>query len=647
MSGLLSQLPTERLGRYFYPLSIGAVLIALAAVQQYLSTRFVIFGLYGLFGLVGGAAVYYRTSDTSNLSYPVINDRMHAVGVYVVTAVSLGLVALTGEPLLVVLGLGLGYALVVRQLVSSPTPGRMVPQITALFLLSPTVKYLTAGQYIGHGDLLVHTRLVEDIMLGGSLEAIASASYNQFPGLQLLSATIASLTGLSAYDGIMLAGLGAYAIVVPAVYLVALRLTDIPVLALSVAFAVTLLDDISFYVSYAFPQSLAMVMVVLLALLATIAERDAVKWPAVAGFGLVAVALSFTHHLTQLLFIPVILCATVVYALSGGTRLRDFAVSRSATLLVGAVLITTVRLLLTGFFGRLWRAGGLLVQGGLYGGYTQGLTREFGAESSTTVLSAVQWLTSAYGLYIILLLMVFSVGVVGLLRATNSPPAYTALAWTGVIGAVLVFETPLSIPSLIRIRAPWLFAFAFVVGLGIYQFRRDISSTGSLRLLFMVLIVLAAIGPLVTADNYYDLDPRETAQTSFSAAEYEQLRGTASFVDATAEPTTVFWETRLVMDRYRISEDLPRASVRDDQVRIPAGHYVYRDAWADHRLTFTAASGDEFYSNTVYMSDEWLDQRVDAGNQVYSAGGTGILWQPTERPLDNNGGLPAANSTAS
>lgn len=644
MARLLSKLSSERLGEYFFPVSIAFVIAVLFAVQQLLSLRFVIFGLYGLFGLVGGAAVYYRTNEMPDMLAPTIDERYHSLGLYIVVAVTLGVVSLTGEPLFVVVGLGLGYALVVRQLVSFPSAQSLVPQLTTLFMLSPVVKYLTAGRYFGHGDLLIHARLVEDIVQGGSVSAISFASYFEFPGLHLLATSIASLSGLSPYDGLMLTGLGAYMLVIPAVYIVAQRLTDNTVLALSIAFGTAVLDDLAFYVSYAFPQSIATVLVIVLAVLAVVSERDAVKWSAAGGFTLVALTLAYTHHLTQVLFAPVIATVATIYAVRNPDRIGSVLRSRPAGLLAVAGLISGIRIWMTGTDDRLFRAGTLLVQGGPIGGYTQGVSREFGAAAQPSqTAAAIEWLASPYGVYGILLLMVFSIGVVGLLQSDSVPTGYGAVAWAGALGAAIIFETPLSIQSLIRIRAPWLFVFAFVVGLGIYYFNRNISSTRSNQLLVVLLVVLAAVGPLVAADDYYGLDPRETSESSFSQQQVEELEATSTFLQQTDQQTTTFWQTRLAMDRRGIS-GIERARLQNEEVILPSGYFVYRTEWPQHRVTFTVGAGEGFYANTLYLSDNWLSDRVGSSNQVYSAGGTGVLWAPTERTLAT--GAPAPNETA-
>ena len=630
----------DGLSRYFFPLSIGGTIAVLTAVALYLPGRFVVYGLYGLFGLLGGATIYYRRAELPDVVqrrgdiFQWSGDgRRYGPVVYAASAIAVGVVALTDRPLFVVLGLGFGYALVVRQLLGTPDPAALVPQLTVLFVLSPLAKYLTAGRYVGHSDVLTHARLVDEVIAGGSLDAIAYASYQEFPGLHLVAGTVASLAGVSGYDGLMLVTLGAYLVVVPAVYLVASALTGDRVLALTAAFGAAVLDDLSFYVSYAFPQSLAVVLFAVLAVLAAVADRDAVTRPAVGGFVLVAVAVAYVHHLTQLFFVPVLCCVGAGYALLGDRSPRRLLRSRPVALVGVAMLVSGVRIWQTGFVGRLVEPATQVVRGGPLGGYSQGVTRAYGVGlQSTSVVSAAEWLVSPYGLYGILLLSVFSLGVVGLLRYRGSAVGYTAFAWAGVAGALLVFETPLSIPSLIRIRAPWLFVFAFVVGLGVYQLRDRLAAVHTSRLVVALLVVLAAVGPLVTADNYYGLDPRPTSQTSFSDAEYRQLEATTSFVADSDAPTTTFWLTRLVMAEGTGGEP-DRVTVRDGRIHIPPGHYVYRSSWADHKVQFTAGSGESVYSNTLYLSEAWLSQRVGTGSQVYTAGGTGVLWSPRERPL--------------
>jgi hypothetical protein len=622
-----------RLGRYFYPLTIGGVAIVLLFVLAYLPDRWAVFGLYPLLGLAGGAVVYHGTYRAEGASGYDIDVGLHRTGVYVTSALTIGAVALTNEPLLVAVGLGVGYLLFVRQLFADPTPRLMVPQVTVLFMLSPLTKYLTAGRYIGDGDVLVHTRLVEEILAGGSVAAISGTSYHDFPGLHLLSSTLGSLTGLGSYDGLMLAGLGAFTVVIPAVYLVAVRLTDDRLLALTTAVAVAILDDVSFFASYVFPQSLAIVLLLVLVVLATMAYRRAIQYRVAGVFVVVTVALALTHHLTEILALPVFAVAGLFYAARGKSYARNLVRSPPFALFAVGVAVIGVRLWQTGFLERLYPKAVTLVESGLLGGYTESVSLGFGrAVRSSSVSSALGWLLSPYGVFAILLLLLFAIGVVGFLRSRTHPAPYATVVWTGILGGVLILESPLSIKSLIRIRLPWQFVFAFVVGAGILLLCRY-AATPSRRVAVLVLLVLATAGsPLVTADDYYGLDPRPTTQTSFSDESFAELRSASVFSGATESPPAVLAQTRRVMNRFGLA-DLGRVGLRDEQLVLPAGHFLYRTEWRDHKVSFRVRGPDSLYGNSLYVSGEWLDSRVGAGNKVYTAGGTGALWSETDRPF--------------
>jgi len=628
-----SALTTDALGRSFYPAAIVSVVVVLVSVYFTVGAAFAVFGLYALFGILGGAALYYGFDDGTESSHWAIDGAAYRLGVYAAVAVTIGIVSLTGEAMAVLLGLLIGYALVVGQLLSDPVPERLVPQLTALFLLSPVTKYLTAGRYIGHGDLLFHTRVVEDLVTTGSLASIGYASYQNFPGLHVVASSVASLAGLGPHDGIMLTGLAVWAVVIPAVYLIIVRITNHPQLALCTAFALVLLDDLSFFASYVFPQSLAMAMIVMLGLLATLAVRDEIKWRIASVFAVMAGVLSVTHHLTQVLVFPVVALGIVLYAIRGREELAATVRSRPVALFGFAAAVSGFRLVQTGFIDRLLAKAGQIIGGGTMGGYTEGTVFSFGRPArSSSVGHALEWLVSPYGLYITVLLVLFSLGFVVYLRSSERPVAHRALFGCGAVAALLVFETPISIQSLIRIRFPWLFVFAFVLAIGLLQLIRY-AGRRPVGVIVLALVVATAISaPLVTADNYYDLDPRPTVQSSFTDQEIAELRALSGYVDSEERTVGGFWITEQVLERYGVN-DVHNARIADGEVMLPAGHFVYRSAWPGHKVHFTVGTGEQLYSNTLYVATAWLDRRIEQTNKVYTVGGTSLRWHPSERPF--------------
>lgn len=626
---------TIRLGQIFFPISIIICVIGILVLQMELSAVYSIYGLYPILGLSLGAVVYYFIDgDTENVRL-VIDERLYKVGVYVTIALTVAVVAITDTGIAVLVGLGVGYILVILQVFTDSDPLRLIPQITGLFLLSPVTKYLTAGFYYGHGDILTHVRLIEDVMIGGSLGAISPSIYKEFPGFHLITATVGSISGLTAYDGIMLTGIVAYAIVIPGIYLITLHFTKKSMLAFYTAFAVVILDDVSFFTSYFFPQSLATVLIILLVLLACMVSRDKIKWVVISVFAIIAITLSFTHHLTQVLFVPVFVLPATIYVFQGRKFANRLLLSRELALFVFLAVLTGYRLYTTGFIWRIHEQAMLLIRGGILGGYTQTIAFSFGTvPRSTTVVSALEWLMSPYGIYQILLVLIFSLGVVTFLRTPWPSASTVALSWTGIIAAILVFETPLSIKSLSRISYPWLFVFAFVVGLGLFQIRRRVRRNVVGPALILILVLAATMAPVVTADNYYGLDPRPTSQSAFSDQEYKELHATSGFIKGREESTTVFSRTRVTMARFRVSE-LQYPRLQDGRLILSPGYLVYRTAWSNYRVSLTTTEGETLYSHSLYVSDSWLQQRVMAGNKVYTAGGTGVMWKESERPFEN------------
>lgn len=622
------------LEKAFFPLSIGVCVIAIVAFQTQLPAPFAIYGLYPIIGLVFGAAIYYFTDYPTETLYVQIDGRWQGIAVYVTIALTVGIVALTDSKLAVLAGLGVGYVLVVHQLFAESDPKRLVPQVTGLFLLSPITKYITSGFYFGHGDILAHVRIAEDVLLGGSLEAISYTGYQHFPGLHLVSAAVGGIAGLSAYDGLLLSGLVLHALVIPSVYLIVSHLTKQSRLGFYTAFGVVILDGFSFFTSYFFPQSFATVLVVVLLLLATMSSRDGIKWGVVVSFVLVAVTLAWTHHLTQLLFAPVFGIAAIFYAFQGRKFTGRLVRSRGLALISFAGALTAFRWIQTGFLTQIKEVILLQIRGGLLGGYTQTVEFSYGTIArSTTVQSALEWLVSPYGIYLILLVLVFSTGVVTFLKVSDRSAINVSLALTGIVAAVLVFETPLSIESLIRIRYPWLFAFAFVLGIGLFELRRRTRPTVIGIGFLTVVILIATFAPLVTADNYYGLDPRPTLQTSFSDQEYQELRATSGYFAEDATSPTVFWRTRTTMERFRVT-DLQHPEIRGRTLLLPSGHFIYRTAWSNYKVSFTTTGENSLYSNKLFVSDRWLHRRIMAGNKVYTAGDTGAMWKARERPFE-------------
>jgi len=240
------------------------------------------------------------------------------------------------------------------------------------------------------------------------------------------------------------------------------------------------------------------------------------------------------------------------------------------------------------------------------------------------------------------LLAVFSLGVIAFLRSGPMSTAHRTLIWAAILASPIVFDTPISIQSLSRIRYPWMFLFALVIALGSYQACRrhaEQQSAKKVPLVLVLIVVLGATAPLVTADYYYGLDPRTTTQNDFSEEEYESLRSLAGFVRTyDPESVTTLQPTRTALGRFGVVERVGYTDIRRGELYIPAGLFVYRNQWNEHEVPFittTQEAGDELYSSRLEVSSSWLKQRVRTGNKVYDAGTVGMVWKSQDRPFED------------
>jgi hypothetical protein len=180
-----------------------------------------------------------------------------------------------------------------------------------------------------------------------------------------------------------------------------------------------------------------------------------------------------------------------------------------------------------------------------------------------------------------------------------------------------------------------------VIALGLYRACRRYAEQQPVKKVPLVLVLIVILGtaaPLVTADHYYGLDPRPTAQNDFSEQEYESLRSLAGFVRTyDSESVTTLQPTRTALERFGVAERrMGYADVRRGELYIPAGLLVYRNQWGEHEVPFITTvqeADDGLYSSRLDVSSSWLKQRIRTGNKVYDAGTVGIVWKSQDRPF--------------
>lgn len=634
---------------YFFPALLIVAITVTTTVFNFLGPVAGIKSSYVLLGLLFASIIYYTHGETpstqasdSRGSAPFYGQAVLGVVFLSIAAVAAATILPFADPSVVrtsaiVVGLPVGYTLLVLQVSERAAPKWLLTQILALFVLDPITKVLSTDFYFGRGDIPKHVRFTELVATTGTWRSIPETNlYHFFPGLQTLVGSISLLSGLSEYDSLVITGIVTYLTVVVAAYLLARLLFDDWLLPICVALAVTMLGPIHRYSVYFFPQSLSVGLVLVVIL--TAYRSDAILKRGYGNHLLIAspmaVALWFTHHLTTVLFAPLVLCIVAVpvlaerYEFEGVRRPRalPFAAwiggSVAYWLLNGVFIqnfINDVRMVVAQARATDTDAGAPIIS--------------LGAEIPESLIGdAVLSLLSVGAIYNVLLVCVFSLGALLLLKDRNRYRSAAALLAVGLLCAVVMIRTPIDLHGLARTQLIVSVFVAFLVAVTLYRILPlsvgSIKETGPALL---IIVLLATSGAAYAADDLYVLhsgpdlwESRTTPETQkeFSAAEMEGLRLTAGF--ATRHDVTIGtdWNSAIGLSRYRY--DLPAESFAVEEGRITTDQdmILYRQRWRDRSLRLVP---ERTSFVTLLISDGWLDQMVATENKVYTTGDVGMV----------------------
>jgi hypothetical protein len=232
---------------------------------------------------------------------------------------------------------------------------------------------------------------------------------------------------------------------------------------------------------------------------------------------------------------------------------------------------------------------------------------------------------------------VFALGVITLLERRDDFRQAAPLLVVGCLSAVLVFKTPFVFPGLDRIRMPFAFFFAIVLGIGAHRLIRA-SRTPSLRrhVPLLLFLLLTTTGPLYVGagDDLYDLhDPPvgpPQKQVEFSEAEYASLAEAETFANQHQNKIQSFWIDALAVERFG-GDATPTPSMSESGLSGTEGLFLYRNGWPEHLLHYAGGSWGRFV-----VSEEWLVKNVRRENQVYDSGTVGLLWDEGRIELEQN-----------
>lgn len=634
---------------YFFPALLIVAITVTTAVFNFLGSVAGIKSSYVLLGLLFASVIYYTHGEAP--STRVSNGRGSAsyYGQVVLGVVALSIAAVAAASVLpfadsstvrtgvIVIGLPIGYTLLVFQVGERAAPDWLLTQILALFALDPITKVLSTDFYFGRGDIPKHVRFSELVATTGTWRSIPEANlYHLFPGLQTLVGSVSLLSGLSEYHSLVVTGIVTYLTVVVVAYLLAGLLFDDRLLPVCVALGVSVLDPIHRYSVYFFPQSLSvgLVLVVILA---------AYRFGAVPGGGYgnhllvaapIVAALWFTHHLTVVLFAPLVLCLVAVPVIADRFEIED--VSRLGVLPLAAWIGGSVAY---------WLLNGVFIQSlindvRMVVGQGQMSDTDAGAPivslgteiPEPLVGEALLSLTSVDAVYNIVLVCVFSLGALSLIKRPDRYRSSAAILVVGLSGAGLMIRTPIDLHGLARTQLVVSVFVAFLVAVTLYRIlplsRSSVKKAGPALVL---VVLLATSGPAYAADDLYGLhsgpdlwETRTTPETQkeFSAAEMEGFQLTTDFTARHDVTIGTDWNSETGLSRYRY--DLPTNSfaVEDGRITTDRDVILYRERWVEHSVRLVPERTSFI---TLLISDGWFDRMVETENKVYTTGDVGMI----------------------
>lgn len=619
------------LSRLFFPVSIAASVILLASLYLVTDSVIVIQGTYTLVGLILGGTLYYTLSNNQEIFSPNRRVRNRALkGVLILLPLCLTYTVLTGSRTAVlVIGLPVGYALLGLQFLHKQSPSVLLGQIIGLFLLSPLTKYMTTAFYWGGGDLLLREGEFNQLLAEGSTSAI-DGLYQFFAGLHLLTSATSLVTGLPTHDSLLLAGLVTYAAVICAIYGIAYRVTQHAELAVAIALGLSFLRPIHHFTSYFYSQALAIALVVFFLLLVFMRCKED-RLALDIALGLLLLAIIITHHLTLVLLLPVIGIMAVVGAFNNHDiiRLRRFA-APFTLLAVFALAYWVFRgwafWFLVQFIGALRFLSTDLLNIFVEGAGEPTIPALGTNVPTESVLSIVAY--PPY-VYLVVLLALFAIGIAFILR--NSPAFYpiASILVTGVVAAVVMFESPVAMAGIRRIRLPWTLPFAFIIGIGLYRLAgKDRSQVG--RVAFVCIVVIAGTsGAMAAADDLGSFSHHPAEQVAYGDAEYKQMAVSADFASEHEGEVMSLWIERQTFTAFGVeASHVP--SINESGFSVNEGLFLYRTEWTNHQVRYLQT--DRMVA-PMYISSAYLDQAVATENHVYTTGEVGLTWGEQQRTI--------------
>lgn len=607
---------------------------------------------YVLVGFLIASYVYYSTSFgnlpwSRSITVRALGKAVLLIGMLSILAIPASerlpfVDASTATTAILLVGLPVGYVLLAIQMRWRANPRWLLVQIVALYAVSPIIKYQATRFYFGRGDTPTHVYWVDQIVASGTWQVIPQSDfYYYFPGLQTLLGSTRLLAGFSSYDAYIVVGTITYIVVICVGYLLATAVFDEKIIGCFVALGLSLLVPVITASTYFYPQSLATAFVFILLL---IAFKNATRPSRTASYTVLSFVLVgmlwFTHHLTVVLFAPIILALLALPVVSNRVKgslagtIEKSKRPRALPLIVwigGSVLYWTYQNV---FIGPLVRSAGEIFGGSVIAGRageggvpvrTLGTT----IPDSSAEIAAIS-LISPDGIYNMALVGIVALGIVTIVGSLHSYAKGDSFLVVGAIGTTLLLPTPLVVVGLQRFQLPFSMFVAFVVGIGLARLLLATdSSLSKVAPAFAVFLLLATAAPVVSADHHYALNtgpdlwedqPLPEQQKEFNEQEMQSLERASAFIERQGITVGTDWHSQIGLKRFGI--DAGGMTICEGRIRTDSGLLMYRHRWSDHSLRLIP---ERLEQETALVSEDWRENLARSENKVYATNEIGIL----------------------
>lgn len=548
-----------------------------------------------------------------------------------------------------------GLVVVALQIRGDPSVPAVLTQLSALFLAGRLGKYLTTGFYFGGTDTFAHVAAV-DTLISARYTTAVPHGYDLYPVFHFLVGTVTHVTGLGAYDALVLTGILSFTLVVPLAYLLGASVFGSTRLGLTAALAVVVLEFFAYHALYFYPQALAslLLLVAIYCNSRLFDAGDERTYRRLSVFVLALVAtMVVTHHLTYVLFagvaaaaVPVALARSYVFpeASTGRWRVLRYrwlfpGVAGGALLLTywsyspSLIIVGIVELSLGVLFDVATVPPAQL--------YTYGITLP-----GDSVARAIDWALTPTGVYAAGLGSLLLLSAYELLDHVERYRRGFTFAVTGLGLSALLLPLPIPVPQLERLKFVVTLVALFPLAVGL---RRALSVDG--RYVAVALLVVASLGgatafTVLAADDVegvYTDERRE--QVSMTDAEFRAVGTTAAFVERYGSDDVA---TDKVTNRAFETADYNATRVlraRPDGLRTGAEFVVVRERWTDH-LVALGLSLRSSEQNVFTLSEARFTATDARADKVYTTDAIRVYHSPDGyRGLYGENGTAATNAT--